>query len=57
MTAFVAFLKTLLNLAEADSALDRIATACVAALKLVTIAIVVLSKASELITAFLAAAK
>src|SRR4051812_12638453 len=55
MTAAVAFLKTLLNLADADSQLDRIATACVAALKLITIAIVVLSKASELIAAFLAA--
>lgn len=57
MTAFVAFIKTMLNLAEADSALDRFVTAAVAALKLVTIAIVVLSKAAELISAFVAAAK
>ena len=57
MAAFVAFIKTLLNLTEADSQLDRIATACVAALKLITIAIVVLSKAADLISAFLAAVK
>lgn len=57
MTAFVAFLKTMLNLAEADSKLDDVATAAVAALKLITIAIVVLGKAAELIGAFLAAAK
>lgn len=57
MTQFVLFLKTMLNLTEADSRLDDIVTACVAALKLITIAIVILSKASDLISAFLAAAK
>ncbi len=57
MTSFVAFIKTLLNLTAPDSKFDRVVTAAVAALKLITIAIVVLTKAAELISSFLAAAK
>lgn len=57
MTAFVALVKTLLNLAEADSKLDDILVACVAAAKLITIALVIGAKALEFINQFIAAAK
>lgn len=57
MTAFVAFLKTLLNLKEPDSTFDNIVTAAVAAGKLLAIALTVGAKALDLINAFVAAAK
>ena len=57
MTAFVAFLKTVLNLEKADSTFDNIVTAAIAAAKILTIALVVGAKALDLINAFLAAAK
>jgi hypothetical protein len=57
MVAFVAFLKTVLNLTAPDSKFDRVVTAVIAAGKIVTIVVVVGAKALELINAFLAAAK